>query len=74
MSKNKGKPSGTYAEEKTSPGKKGNYQRFGWPEDVPTQEVESGKNQQQGKKRPIEKQNQNRLGRGRNKPPAPPSK
>jgi hypothetical protein len=31
MSENKGKPSGKYAEEKTSPGRKGNYQRTGWP-------------------------------------------
>lgn len=33
MSENKGKPSGKFAEEKTDPGRKGNYQRTGWPED-----------------------------------------
>ena len=34
---NKGKPSGKYAEDKTDPGRKGDYQRTGWPEDAPTQ-------------------------------------
>lgn len=47
MSKNKGKPSGKYAEDKSSPGRKGDYQRSGWPEDAPTQRVENAANQQQ---------------------------
>ncbi len=41
MSKNKGKPSGKYAKDKSSPGRKGDYQRSGWPEDAPTQRVEN---------------------------------
>lgn len=47
MSKNKGKPSGKYAKDKSSPGRKGDYQRSGWPEDAPTQRVENASNQQQ---------------------------
>ncbi|MGN6385225.1 MAG: hypothetical protein ACTHMT_03195 [Verrucomicrobiota bacterium] len=33
MPENKGKPSGKYAEDKTDPGRKGDYQRTGWPEE-----------------------------------------
>ncbi len=47
MSKNKGKPSGKYAKDKSSPGRKGDYQRSGWPEDAPTQRVGNAVNQQQ---------------------------
>jgi hypothetical protein len=39
MSKNKGKPSGNEAEDKSAPGRKANYKRSGWPEDAPTQRV-----------------------------------
>jgi hypothetical protein len=42
MAENKGKPSGKYAEKKTRAGRKGNYQRTGWPEDAPTQRIEPG--------------------------------
>ena len=42
MKRNKGKPSGKFAESKTDPGRKGDYKRSGWPEDAPTQRVESG--------------------------------
>jgi len=37
--KNKGKPAGKYADTKTSPGRKGDYQRSGWPEAAATQHV-----------------------------------
>jgi hypothetical protein len=50
MSKNKGKPSGKYAQDKNSPGRKGDYQRSGWPEDAPTQRVGTATNQQQSPK------------------------
>lgn len=43
MSTNKGKPSGKYAETKTSPGRKGDYKRSGWPENAPTQRVADAK-------------------------------
>ncbi len=39
MSKNKGKPSGRNAVNKTSPGRKANYKRSRWPEEAPTQHV-----------------------------------
>ena len=39
MAVNKGKPSGKYAEKKTSAGRKRDYQRTGWPEDAPTQRI-----------------------------------
>jgi hypothetical protein len=48
MSKNKGKPSGKYAEEKTSPGRKADYKRSGWPEDYSTQYVEDATRRRQG--------------------------
>ena len=51
MARNLGKPSGKFAEEKTSPGRKGNYKRTGWPEEVPTQRTRSARGQQQGKAR-----------------------
>jgi hypothetical protein len=61
MSENKGKPSGKYAEDKSDPGRKGDYKRSGWPEDASTQRVEdaSGKQQQS---RPDDS-----TGRGRNR-------
>ncbi len=49
MAKNKGKPSGKFAEEKTSPGRKGDYKRSGWPEDAPAQRTTSARGQQQGR-------------------------
>jgi hypothetical protein len=67
MTANKGKPTGMYAEKKTSPGRKGNYQRSGWPEDAPTQHVESGQGQQQGKPRRAGEGNLRGRGRGRNR-------
>jgi hypothetical protein len=33
MPENKGKPSGKYAESKQDVGRKGNYQRTGWPDE-----------------------------------------
>jgi hypothetical protein len=71
MSINKGKPSGKYAESKTSPGRKGNYQRSGWPENAPTQRVETGRKQQQGLQRSPTKRNVPGLGRGRNRKAGP---
>jgi len=65
MAGHKGKPSGKYAETKISPGRKGDYKRSGWPEDAPTQRVETP--------RPNERQNRRDrfvrtgLGRGRNR-------
>jgi hypothetical protein len=52
MSKNKGKPSGKYAEDKTAPGRKADYKRSGWPEDYSTQYVQDARNRQQGS--PVE--------------------
>jgi hypothetical protein len=46
MGRNLGKPSGKFAEEKTSPGRKGDYKRTGWPEDVPTQRTQSARREQ----------------------------
>ena len=48
MSKNKGKPSGKNARSKTSPGRKGNYKRSGWPEDAATQHVADATAKQPG--------------------------
>ncbi len=67
MAGHKGKPSGTYAEKKTSPGKKGNYQRSGWPEDAHTQRVKSNRGKQQGKARPVGDRNFVGTGRGRDR-------
>lgn len=61
---NKGKPSGIVAESKTAPGKKANYKRSGWPENAPTQRVESGRRQQRGVTRA---RNVPGEGRGRNR-------
>jgi hypothetical protein len=68
MAKNKGKPSGKEAEEKTSPGRKGDYKRSGWPEDAATQRVENARGQQAGKpRRKLEERNVSGLGQGRNR-------
>ncbi len=67
MSKNKGKPSGKYAESKTSAGRKRDYQRTGWPEDAPTQRVEDAVGQQAGKRRRMPSLAVTGLGRGRNR-------
>ncbi|MHC1762777.1 MAG: hypothetical protein AB9869_00515 [Verrucomicrobiia bacterium] len=71
MGGNKGKPSGKYAEKKTDPGRKRQYQRSGWPEDAPTQRVEDATGQQVGIPRPIRDQNFPGTGRGRNKKAGP---
>jgi hypothetical protein len=60
---NKGKPSGKYAETKTSPGRKGDYKRTGWPEEAPTQRVASSRRSSSMKSR----ENVPGLGRGRNR-------
>lgn len=67
MTANKGKPSGKYAEDKTKPGRKGNYKRSGWPEDAPTERVKSAVGKQQGKRRPLRERNFPGMGRGRNR-------
>ena len=64
---NKGKPSGKYAEDKTDPGRKGNYQRSRWPEDADTQRVHSGEGQQRGTERPPVDADVPKEGRGRNR-------
>ena len=46
MPKNKGKPSGKYAETKSAPGRKADYKRTGWPEDAPTQHVANARGKQ----------------------------
>ena len=48
MGKNMGKPSGKDAESKKDVGRKANYKRWGWPEDLPTQRTGSARGQQQG--------------------------
>jgi hypothetical protein len=48
MTESKGKPSGKYAEARTSAGRKGDYKRAGWPEDAPTQRVEHPKSKRLG--------------------------
>jgi hypothetical protein len=48
MSKNKGKPSGKYAEKKTSAARKANYKRTGWPEEASAQHVEDATAKQSG--------------------------
>jgi len=48
MSKNKGRPSGKYAETKTAPGRKGNHKRSGWPENAPTQHMANARAKQSG--------------------------
>jgi hypothetical protein len=65
--KNKGKPSGKYAEDKTSPGRKADYKRSGWPEEAATQRVANGRNQQPGQPRPAEERNILGLGAGRDR-------
>src|SRR5947207_12051745 len=65
MAAHKGKPSGKYAETKTSPGRKGDYKRSGWPEDAATQYVENAAGRQVG--RPAEELRAAGLGRGRNR-------
>jgi hypothetical protein len=67
MAKNMGKPSGKDAEKKTSPGRKANYKRTGWPEDVPTQRTSSARGQQQGKTyavRDLDQEGRNRKAGG----------
>ncbi len=51
MSKNKGRPSGKYAESKSAVGRKADYKRSGWPEDAPTQHVEDATAKQPGNPR-----------------------
>jgi hypothetical protein len=59
---NKGKPSGKFAETKTSPGRKGDYKRSGWPEDAPTQRARAGTRQKSGSRVNVPGE-----GRGRNR-------
>lgn len=67
MSGNKGKPSGKYAEKKTDPGRKGNPQRSGWPEDAHTQHVKSNSGKQQGQPRTTEEEPFPGMGRERDR-------
>jgi hypothetical protein len=39
---NKGKPSGKYAENKSRPGRKGDYKRGPWPEEMRHQHIADG--------------------------------
>jgi hypothetical protein len=39
---NKGKPSGKYAENKSRPGRKGDYKRGSWPEEMRHQHIAEG--------------------------------
>lgn len=41
-SMNKGKPSGKYAENKSRPGRKGDYKRSPWPEELRHQHITDG--------------------------------
>jgi hypothetical protein len=66
MAEHKGKPSGKFAEKKTSPGRKGDYKRSGWPEDAPTQRAANVTARQQSRRRPHESSGSG-LGRGRNR-------
>ncbi len=63
MSKNKGKPSGKYAEEQSSPGRKANYKRSGWPEDYSTQYVQEVRSRRLAS--PVEPKELPRTGRHR---------
>ncbi|HEY0454801.1 MAG TPA: hypothetical protein VGE41_00395 [Verrucomicrobiae bacterium] len=68
MSSYKGKPSGKYAEKKSSPGRKGDYKRSGWPEGAATQYTEAGIGQQAGaRRRSAEEDTNPQRGRGRNR-------
>ena len=65
---NKGKPSGKDAEKRTDAGRKSDYKRSGWPEDAPTQRVETAWGQQQGKpRRRLKSRNISALGLGRDR-------
>ena len=48
MAKNLGKPSGKFAEKKTSPGRKSSVLRSGWPEEAPTQRTNQPRSRRQG--------------------------
>ena len=48
MAKNLGKPSGKFAEKKTSPGRKSSHLRSGWPEEAPTQHTENPRSREHG--------------------------
>lgn len=58
MPEHKGKPSGKYAENKRSIGRKGDYQRSGWPEEARLQRQQpdgngdsEGRNRREGSPR-----------------------
>ena len=66
MSKHKGKPSGKFAETKTSPGRKADYKRSRWPEEASTQHVEDATGSQTGSPfEPVEIPADSRSGRNR---------
>jgi len=67
MAKNKGKPSGKYAETKTSPGRRGDYKRSGWPEDASTQHVDNAAGRQMRARPETRDRGMAGLGRGRNR-------
>jgi hypothetical protein len=48
MARNLGKPSGKFAEKKTSPGRKSSHLRSGWPEEAPTQRTDEPRSREHG--------------------------
>jgi hypothetical protein len=62
--KTKGKPSGKYADEKTAPGRKGDFKRSGWPEDAPTQHVADATSQRGARQRSSDGEGSGRSRKG----------
>lgn len=48
MARNLGKPSGKFADKKTSPGRKSSHLRSGWPEEAPTQRTDEPRLREHG--------------------------
>jgi len=69
MTKHLGKPSGKFAEEKTGPGRKGDYKRSGWPEGASTQRTRSARRKQQMPSEPeLDEEGRDRKAGGGRKP------
>jgi hypothetical protein len=67
MATHKGKPSGKYAENKSAPGRKGDYKRSGWPEEAPTQRVADARGRRPSKENEMEEISRAGEGRGRDR-------
>jgi len=67
MAAHKGKPSGKYATSKSSPGRKGDYKRSGWPEEAATQRVETVSRGSSPRSKQQLGRMEAREGRGRNR-------